>query len=165
MMQAWNETLSPPALETDAVPQILMSLDTNVLFHSIDSQAGEKHVRAQQIVQQVAYEERCILTMQSLCEFYAATTRKGKLSHVEASARVQAWRTLFPVFTRTPDCLTMALEAVENHSLSFWDAMLWATAQQAGVRILLSEDLQNGRVLGDVQFRNPFTSEDPFRER
>src|SRR5437016_417523 len=33
-----------------------------------------------------------------------------------------------------------ALEAVRAHRLSFWDAMLWALAQRAGVRCLLTED-------------------------
>jgi predicted nucleic acid-binding protein len=40
--------------------------------------------------------------------------------------------------------------------LSFWDAMLWASAQRAGVRCLLTEDLQDGFVLQSVRFVNPF---------
>jgi predicted nucleic acid-binding protein len=34
--------------------------------------------------------------------------------------------------------------------------MLWATVQQAGCRVLLSEDFQDGRKLGKVKFLNPF---------
>ena len=34
--------------------------------------------------------------------------------------------------------------------------MLWATAKRAGCRMLFSEDLQDGRRLGDVLFVNPF---------
>ena len=33
---------------------------------------------------------------------------------------------------------------VKKHRLAFWDAMLWAAAQRAGVRHLLTEDLQDG---------------------
>lgn len=38
--------------------------------------------------------------------------------------------------------------------------MLWATARRAGCRLLLSEDLQDGRFLGGVLFRNPFAMSD-----
>jgi predicted nucleic acid-binding protein len=34
--------------------------------------------------------------------------------------------------------------------------MLWATADRVGVRYLLTEDFQDGRVLGGVTFVNPF---------
>jgi predicted nucleic acid-binding protein len=42
--------------------------------------------------------------------------------------------------------------------LAFWDAMLWAAAQRAGVRHLLTEDLQGGFELAGVRFVNPFDS-------
>jgi predicted nucleic acid-binding protein len=39
---------------------------------------------------------------------------------------------------------------------AFWDAMLWASARRAGVRHLLTEDLQDGFALQGVTFINPF---------
>jgi predicted nucleic acid-binding protein len=37
--------------------------------------------------------------------------------------------------------------------------MLWASAQRAGVRHILTEDFQDGFVLQDVTFINPFRRE------
>jgi predicted nucleic acid-binding protein len=34
--------------------------------------------------------------------------------------------------------------------------MFWATVQQAGCQLLVSEDFQDGRRLGQVTFLNPF---------
>jgi predicted nucleic acid-binding protein len=48
---------------------------------------------------------------------------------------------------------------VDTHRLAFWDATLWASAQRAGVRHLLSEDFQDGFELQDVTFINPFNPE------
>ena len=45
---------------------------------------------------------------------------------------------------------------MQHHGLSFWDAMLWATASRAGCRMLFSEDLEDGRGLDGVLFVNPF---------
>jgi predicted nucleic acid-binding protein len=53
-----------------------------------------------------------------------------------------------------------ALEAVGANRLAFWDAMLWASAQRAGVRHMLTGDFQDGFVLQDVTFINPFRRED-----
>jgi hypothetical protein len=60
-------------------------------------------------------------------------------------------------------CLFQALRrlaaTVRAHRLAFWDAMLWASAQRAGVRHILTEDFQDGFVLQDVTFINPFERE------
>ncbi len=50
------------------------------------------------------------------------------------------------------------MDAVGEHRLSFWDAMLWATARQGGCSAILSEDMQDGRRLGGVEFVNPFAT-------
>ncbi len=51
------------------------------------------------------------------------------------------------------------MDAVEEHRLSFWDAMLWATARQAGSSAIVSEDMQDGRRLSGVEFINPFAAD------
>jgi len=38
----------------------------------------------------------------------------------------------------------------------YWDALIVASAQQAGCRYLLTEDLQHGQQLGAVTVINPF---------
>lgn len=73
-----------------------------------------------------------------------------------ATQAVEAWLEIFPVAHASPETLRTALTAVARHRLSFWDAMLWAVAQEAGCRYLLSEDYQSGRRLGGVTFVDPF---------
>ena len=50
----------------------------------------------------------------------------------------------------------IAMRAVDDHRVAFWDAMIWAVAREAGCRYLLSEDFQHGRTLEGVTFVNPF---------
>lgn len=54
--------------------------------------------------------------------------------------------------------LVDAINAVDEHCISFWDAMLWATARQAGCSTVFSEHMQHGRRLGGVEFVNPFAA-------
>jgi predicted nucleic acid-binding protein len=132
-----------------------VSLDSNILFYTIDADAGKRQARAREVVRQAALGD-CILSLQTLCEFFASTTRKGKLTAAQATAHVEDWQALFPVVAATPGSLRLAMRAVEHHSLSFLDAMQWAVAKQAGATVLLSEDLQHDRELDGVRFRNPF---------
>ena len=132
-----------------------LTLDTNVLVYAVDRNAGERHERAVALVDE-AVDLDCVLTLQALSEFFAAVTRKGKMPLRDAAAQVRDWQVLFPTATARASTLAQAIAAVAEHSMAFWDAMLWATARDAGVTVLLSEDFQDGRDLGGVRFRNPF---------
>ena len=66
------------------------------------------------------------------------------------------WLDVFHVTSADAPALVNAMDAVEEHRLSFWDALLWATARQSGCSAILSEDMQDGRRLSGVEFVNPF---------
>ncbi len=138
-----------------------VTIDTNVLVYAVDRSAGEKHTHAVRLVD-AAVDWNCVLALQALNEFFAATTRKRMMPVADAVAQVEDWLRLFPIQTAGPATLRRAMAAVREHGLSFWDAMLWATAREAGCGILLSEDFQHGRVLGGVRFHNPFLEEGPL---
>ncbi len=139
-----------------------ITLDTNILFYVADVDAGERHRQAREIVRRAARQQDCFLTLQTLSELFASVTRKGKMTASEARAAVIDYLDLFPVVAAGPDTLRKAIGAVEQHTLSFWDAMQWAVARQAGARLFLSEDLQHDRELEGVRFRDPFRVDDPF---
>jgi len=139
------------------------SLDANVLFYAIDANDPHRHRRAAEIVERAAVEYDCIIALQAYAEFFAAATRKEKMTIAEAGEQIADWQTLFTTVYPAPGSLQQAIDAVAQHCLSFWDAMLWSVVKDAGGTVLLSEDLQDGRELGGVWFRNPFTPADPFR--
>jgi predicted nucleic acid-binding protein len=139
-----------------------VALDANILFYTVDADAGERQARAREIVRVAAQSYDCFLSLQTLSEFFAATTRKGKLTVDQATAQLDDFQILFPIVAANPASLRLAVRAVEQHRLPFWDAMQWAVAKQGGATLLLSEDFQHGRELEGVRFRNPFAAENPF---
>jgi predicted nucleic acid-binding protein len=50
----------------------------------------------------------------------------------------------------------IALEAVPKYGLSFWNALIWATAKEGGAVIVYTEDFQHEREIEGVKFINPF---------
>jgi predicted nucleic acid-binding protein len=59
------------------------------------------------------------------------------------------------VFPTTPETVLLAIDGVERHRLSFWDAMIWASALINGVFEIYSEDMQHGQMLDGVRIENP----------
>lgn len=91
-----------------------ISLDTNVLVYAIDRDAGPRHQGAIELLEHVIHLD-CVLTLQSLCEFFHAVTRKGKAPMEEAWAQIQDWQLLFPVAFAKPATLTRAASAVQTY--------------------------------------------------
>jgi predicted nucleic acid-binding protein len=137
----------------------LISLDTNILVYSVDLDAGPKHETAIEIFRLVT-PDNCVLSLQSLSEFFAAVTRKKLMPIDDATAQLDDWQQFFPVVAFAATTFRRAVKAVKRYKLSFWDAMLWATVREAGARILLSEDFQDGQLLDGVRIANPFRVDD-----
>ncbi len=120
-----------------------VTFDTNILVYAVDIDAGDRHEIAVDLIGRVA-DGDCILTLQSLAEFFSVVTRIGRLDPALASAFVDDWRAVFPVRTATEESFAEAIAAIRRDTMPFWDAMLWAVAREAGCRVLVSEDLKDG---------------------
>ena len=132
------------------------TLDANVLVYSVDVDAGPRHLSAVQIVRNAARCD-CLLTLQAVSESYAAIIRKGYAPPAEAAATARDWLDAFRCEAASANAVRAALADSVAGRASYWDALLVATAAEAGCTLLLSEDLADGSTLGGVQIHNPFT--------
>lgn len=133
------------------------TLDTNILIYSIDATAGLRHEIAVDIIEQAVVVASC-LTLQSVSEFFAATTRKGLVSRERAAGMARTWLNMFPIVCATANAVTVALEHVLGGRSSYWDGLIIATAAEAGCSAILTEDMADGTTLSGVRVINPFTS-------
>jgi predicted nucleic acid-binding protein len=136
----------------------LISFDANVLVYAADRNAGQRHDQAVVLIERAIRIGNCIQTLQSLCEFYSVATRKVGVDPQAAAAFVDGWNAVSPVEPQVAADLTNAMRAVREHLLSFWDAMLWATARRIGISQLFTEDFQDGRVIEGVRIVDPFAA-------
>ena len=133
----------------------LYTLDTNILVYAVDPAEGWKHQVAAAIVDR-SIERSCILTVQALAEFVAVATRRGMRSRTYAVAQARDWLWVFPIAAAAQYALDLAYGAIEQERFSLFDALLLATARQAGCCIALSEDMHDGATLDGIVVRNPF---------
>jgi predicted nucleic acid-binding protein len=97
-----------------------------------------------------------MVSVQVLNEAVSVCRRKLSLTWPEVHALldgVKAYCEVLPLSLATHE---RALYLAERYQLSFYDALICATAQQAGAKMLYSEDLQDGLGLGELTIRNPF---------
>ena len=136
------------------------TFDTNVLLYALVRQNNDKRRIARDLIRRARAAD-CVITLQTLGELFHVLTGKLRMPAAEATAVVAEWRAAVPVVAANEACLIDAMDAVAGHSLSFWDAMMWATAKHAGCQVLVTEDGQDGFVLGGVTLVNPFASPRP----
>jgi predicted nucleic acid-binding protein len=131
------------------------TFDTNILFYSLDPDAGIKHATASNLIAS-ADSENAILVLQSLGELCSSVRKKRPSLVFLADRFVARNAVLFDVVHALPADLNDAITVGQEHKIPFWDAMLWATARRSGCTLLLTEDFHDGQVLGGVTIRNPF---------
>ena len=132
------------------------TLDANVLVYSVGVDAGPRHTSAVEIVRNaVRYD--CLLTLQAVSESYTAVARKGYAPPAEAAATARDWLQAFRCTAASADAVRAALADSVAGRASYWDALLVATAAEAGCTLMLSEDMADGSTLSGVEIHNPFT--------
>ena len=135
----------------------LQFVDTNVLIYAHDLSAGDKHSRARQLIQELWQSGEGCLSIQVLQEFCVNVTQKvAKPLAPEAAAQIvadlAAWQIHWPGVEDVLD----AIRLQQRYQLSFWDAMIVASAIQLGCETLWSEDMNPGQVYDRVRVLNPF---------
>jgi len=135
----------------------LQFVDTNVLIYAHDLSAGEKHRRAQELMRHLWQSQDGCLSIQVLQEFYVNVTQKvaRPLPRDTASqiiADLSAWQVHVPHVNDVLD----AIRLQGRYGISFWDAMIVASAIRLGCQRIWSEDLNPGQTYDQVTVVNPF---------
>lgn len=132
-------------------------LDTNVLVYLFDSKEPAKQSVAQGILARQRQDLELVLSTQVLQEFYVTVTRKlaTPLSPREALSVLGDLLHFSTVQVDVPLVLAAA-SLSDHHQVSFWDALIIEAAASADCRILLTEDLHNGREIRGLRIENPF---------
>jgi predicted nucleic acid-binding protein len=135
----------------------LTFVDTNVLVYAHDRSEARRQPLAKAALDGLWDRRTGVLSTQILQEFYVVATRKFDPPMTRPAARelvgvYAAW----PVVQVDTALILTASELEERHKLSFWDALVVEAARRAGATRLLTEDLQDGLLVGGVRIENPF---------
>jgi predicted nucleic acid-binding protein len=141
---------------------IRIALDTNVLAYAEGLNGDARKQAALDLLQKLP-QDLVVLPVQTLGELFNVLVRKAGRSPAAACAAILSWRDSYQVVETTAKVMLSAAELATQHQLGIWDAVILTAASEAGCRLLLSEDLQDGFTWGGVTVANPFaTSRHPL---
>jgi predicted nucleic acid-binding protein len=129
--------------------------DTNVLVYTDDPRYESKRITSIGLVQAHLRSRTGVVSLQVLQEYFVAATGKLKLDSELARRRVEIFAKLQIAELIVADILA-AIDLHRLHGFSLWDALILRCAMQSGCSVLLTEDMQHGRVIDGVKIVNPF---------
>ena len=134
-------------------------LDTNVFIYAIDTSPGLKKKReiARRLVREHIQNEKGVISIQVLQEFYQVSTSKIQVPlSVEEALEYLHYMAVFDTVHPEFDMIIAAIRLHEKHHISFWDGLIIQAALTAGCSRLLSEDLQHSFEIDHLHIENPF---------
>jgi len=135
---------------------VKIAIDTNVFGYAAGIGFDEdKRVTAARLLKAISPADM-VMPTQVAGEFYNILVRKGEAPPKLARRIVQDWSDAIGLTAHSADTMRTALEGAAFHDLQIWDALVLTIASEAGCRLLLSEDMQDGFVYRGVTVANPF---------
>jgi predicted nucleic acid-binding protein len=126
-------------------------LDSNVLVYAFTADPRAAAALA-------LLESGCVISVQGLNEFANVARRKLGMTWTEIKDALAAVKTLCPtVLPIDLETHREALLVAERYGYAIFDALMIASALQAGSKTLWSEDMQDGMMIdGRLRIANPF---------
>ena len=132
-------------------------VDTTTLLYPLDPTTPVKQRACAGWLKALRDADQLVISPQVLNESYWVVVRKPAF----AAARpfIRAYLSEYALWATAPldfDRLSQAWTLEDHYGVSFWDALLLASANSAGCSHFLSEDLSDGQDYGGVTVINPF---------
>ncbi len=133
-----------------------VAFDRNVLIYAELEPDSEKGTRSIELILQSARDG--VIPVQVLGEFLRFVQRRLPASFGDAVQRVLLYQSVFLTPSTTDVIVNKAAELARLHRMQLWDGVVCAASAQAGARVLLTEDMQDGRTIDGLRLMNPFVA-------
>ena len=130
-------------------------LDTNVLAYACDADRPAKRDKARALLKEVSRDMPPCVSTQVMQEFFVTVTRKMGVDPMQAKRIIHSFRHMETVLIDMED-INRAIDGSLIWQISFWDALILASARKAHCAVLYSEDFGDGQVYDTVRVLNPF---------
>jgi predicted nucleic acid-binding protein len=130
-------------------------IDTNVLVYAEASDAPLKQRAALTLLKGLYEEGLGVLSTQVLQEYCNVALKKLKLPAQYVRAQLDLYEQ-FEVVQVTPAIIRAGLDLHQTRSVSFFHAIVLASAHASGCNVIWTEDMNVGEIVNGVRIANPF---------
>jgi predicted nucleic acid-binding protein len=132
-------------------------IDTNVLVYVEASDAPLKQRAALALLKGLYEEGLGVLSTQVLQEYCNVALKKLRLPAQYVRSQLDLYEQ-FEVVQVTPAIIRAGLDLHQTRSVSFFDAIVLASAHASGCNVIWTEDMNAGEVINGVCISNPFAT-------
>lgn len=129
-------------------------LDSNILVYAQDAGSADKQRKSRDVIARLAQSGDGVISTQVLQEFYVAATKKLGVAPLAAKGVLKTF-SMCETVQVSPQLIHEAIDCSILNVLSFWDALVLASAASAGCSTVYSEDLNAGQIILGVKVENP----------
>jgi predicted nucleic acid-binding protein len=134
---------------------VKVALDTNILAYAEGTNGAEMKEKALDLIRRLPADS-VVLPTQVLGELFNVLVLKAKKPATAARTAILTWRDAYPLSDTSAPVMVNAVDLAADHKLRIWDSVVLSATAEAGCRLLLSEDLQDGFTWHGVTVTNPF---------
>ena len=122
--------------------------DTNIIEYSHDNGSRMKRDKARELIE-VAYSTRTgVVSGQVLSETFVTLTKKIGIAPDAVANEISKYASAFKVVEISSALVLRAIQIKTECQLSYWDALIIASAESASCETVWSEDLNDGQIYG-----------------
>lgn len=126
-------------------------VDSNIWLYAFMDQGEEKREKALEVISKAN-----IISTQVINEVCTNLIRKAAYTEAEIQQAINNIKIQYEV---VPIGIVLCLDASKlraSYSLSYWDSLIVATANDSACEILYSEDMQHNQLIENTRIINPF---------
>lgn len=131
-----------------------VALDSNILAYAELEPESEKGSRSIELILRSARDG--VIAAQVLGEFLRVVQRRLPVVFDDAIRRVALYEAAFVTPPTTIEVIDTACALARAHRMQLWDCVVCVASAHAGAKALLTEDMQDGRILDGLRLINPF---------
>jgi predicted nucleic acid-binding protein len=133
-----------------------VAIDSNILIYAEIEPHSEKGTRSADLILRAARDG--VIPAQVLGEFLRFVQRRAPAAFDDAIRQALLYQAVFLTPPTTDAIINTAADTARAHHLQLWDGVVCAASAQAGAKLLLTEDLQDGRIINGLRLMNPFAA-------
>ena len=132
--------------------------DTSIVVYCFDTLEPRKQTRAKDLLAHALNSKLGVVSYQVVQEFCNVACKAKRLQLPQERILAYVNLVLQPMnqVGSSPALIESALRLRSEHSFSFYDSLIIASALQAKCQLLYSEDRQHLQRVGNLQIVNPF---------
>jgi predicted nucleic acid-binding protein len=133
-----------------------VALDSNILIYAELEPESEKGTRSADAILRAARDG--VIPAQVLGEYLRFVQRRAPAAFEGAIRQAFMYQAVFLTPPTTVAMIQKAADLARANRIQMWDCVVCAACIQAGASVLLTEDMQDGRIIEGMRLMNPFAA-------